>query len=314
MEMMALHEIKVTSTYLRLDSDVDTLIKSIQLVGVINPLTVNHEGELLAGGRRYSALKELGHTEVPVNRVERSALQQELISIDENLVRTSLDKIELETCLNRGREIYEKMNPLAEKIEISARKLSHEEKKEEKEKEQSDTTSFAAVTSEKTGLSKSSIKNAIKRDALASTEVKKARAEGKISASQTNEIIRLQEDEQDALLPYVAGATVQEVKKMIDAAKANGVAQAIETSQKSEKCPREFSQLRILAKKTNKMIVKIMLEEISYAGKDKEKICAELMELKSNLMEVLKISFDEDVILDELLTQRREDGLSEHFN
>jgi len=314
MEMMPLKDIKVSNTYLRLDGDVETLVKSIELVGLINPLTVNQEGELLAGGRRYTALKQLGLTEVSVNIVDRSTLQQELISIDENLVRKSLDKIELETSLNRGREIYEEINPTAEKIEISARKMSREEKKEDKEREQADTTSFAAMTAEKTGLSKSTIKSAIKRDALASQKVKKARGEGKISASQTNEIIRLKKEEQDAILPYMDGVTVQEVKKIIDTIKSDGVAQGISVSQNMEKLPREFAQLRSFAKKTNKLVSKILLEEITYEGQEKEKICADLMELKSNLMEVLKIQFDEDIILDELLTQKRESEIAESLN
>jgi len=117
---------------------------------------------LLAGSRRFQAITELGWKEVDAHVVDRDVLQQELISIDENLVREPLNKLELEKCLNRGREIYEQLNPDANKIDIS-----------------------------KTGLSKSVIKSAIKRDALAADSVKQARSQGELNASQTNEIIQL---------------------------------------------------------------------------------------------------------------------------
>jgi len=102
-----------------MDDDVDSLMTSIQTVGLIHPLTLNKENKLLAGGRRYTALKKMGAKEVRVEIVDRSPLEQELISIDENLVRTPLSKLEFEKCLNRGREIYEKINPDVKKVSLS---------------------------------------------------------------------------------------------------------------------------------------------------------------------------------------------------
>ena len=53
-------EIKLDSEYLRVDTDVETLKKSIASVGLIHPLTVNQDKQLLAGARRLQALRELG--------------------------------------------------------------------------------------------------------------------------------------------------------------------------------------------------------------------------------------------------------------
>ena len=111
-------------------------------------------------------------------------MEQELISIDENLVRKPLEKIEFEQCLNRGREIYEKLNPTANKVDIEKEALSPEEKKQEKEDEENDDSSFAAITAEKLGVSKSVIKRAIKRDAKSSTQVKSARGAGEVSCNE----------------------------------------------------------------------------------------------------------------------------------
>ena len=173
-----LSEIKLNSEYLRVETDVTSLKKSVENVGLIHPVTINKDNELLAGARRFQAARELGWDEIPVHVVDRDALVQELISIDENLVRSPLQKLELEGLLNRGREIFETLNPTASKVDLSAEDLSPEQKLQQKEKEESDADSFAAVTSEKLGLSRSVIKGAIKRDALASDAVKQGARTG----------------------------------------------------------------------------------------------------------------------------------------
>lgn len=276
-------DIKLSSEYLRTETDTETLQRSIEKVGLINPLTINKENELLAGARRYQAVKELGWTEVPVHIVDRQSLEQELISIDENLVRKPLDKLEFEKCLNRGREIYEELNPTANKIDITIKELTKEEKKAEKELEEADMDSFAAVTAAKTGLSKSVIKGAIKRDALASDTVKQARSLGTLNASQTNEIIKLDKEIQDKVLPIIADKTVKEAKQIISAAKSSGFEAAIEEADNLIPLPKEYANVRNLVKRVNKNLSKILLEELSYEGPEKAKIDKDLVKLKENL-------------------------------
>jgi ParB family chromosome partitioning protein len=287
-ETIPLSEIKVASEYLRVGTDVSTLIESIKQIGLINPLTVNAANELIAGGRRYSALKALGVSDVPINRISQNdALEQELISIDENLIRKPLSKIELETCLNRGREIYELLNPEANKVEIEQRDLSTAEKKEEKEKEEQDQTSFAAVTAEKTGLSKAAIKTAIKREVLSADSVKDARSSGALNASQTNEIIRLRKEDQEKVLPFVQGATTAEVRKLVNAIKRDGLETAIAETVEVERVPKELAQVRSYAKGVNRNLKKILNGGISYGGPDLDRIRQELVELRQNLGEFI---------------------------
>lgn len=262
MEKLALDQVIVSNPYLRTHTDIDSLKKSIEAVGLINPLTINNKNELLAGGRRYQAMKELGFSEVMVNRVDRSSLLQELISIDENLVRTPLNKIEFENCLNRGREIYEELNPSALKVETKVKAMTPAEKRIEKEQEEEDTTSFAAITSEKTGLSKAVIKKAIQRDAGSSDKIKKARGAGEISASQVNEIIQLKKGDQDKILEFVKDKSVKDVRKIIKIARAQGLERAIAESENAEVIPREFTQLEVQARKTNKLLTKIIIENM----------------------------------------------------
>lgn len=278
-----LNDIKLSNEYLRLDTDVESLQKSIEKVGLINPLTINKQNELLAGARRYEAIKALGWQEVPVHVVDRESLEQELISIDENLVRKSLTKLEFEKCLNRGREIYEELNPVATKIDITIKELTPAEKKQAKIEEEEDQDSFAAVTAEKTGLSKSVIKGAIKRDELASDAVKKARSQGTLNASQTNEIIKLKKEEQEEVLPLIADKTVKEVKRIIDAVKSGGVSAGHEESDKLVPMPKEYQSVKNLTKRLNKNLSRILLEELSYEGEEKNIILKEVRKLKDNL-------------------------------
>jgi ParB family chromosome partitioning protein len=283
MEHINIGDISVKNQYLRLDDDIDSLMKSIETVGLINPITINENNELLAGGRRYSALKALGKEEVPVIRVSKSDLEQELISIDENLVRKPLKNLDLEKSLNRGRELYEQLNPEAPKVDLEVKELSPMEKKELKEQEEMDTTSFAAVTALKTGLSPSTIKSAIKRDVHSSPEVKKARSSGELNSSQVNELIKLNDEEQDEILPYVQDRPVKDIRKIVKAVKESGVHEAITMTQTMETAPREIVDLLRQTKKINKTLSKLQLEEINYQGKEREQLDKELSMLLTHL-------------------------------
>lgn len=287
-----LSEIERNSEYLRIETDVETLKKSIEKVGLINPLTINKNNELLAGARRFQAITELGWVEAHVHIVDRDLLEQELISIDENLVRTPLNKLELEKCLNRGREIYEEINPTAIKVDLSTNDLNTEEKLKQQEKDKQDNNSFAAITAEKTGLSKSVIKSAIKRDELASDSVKKARGLGELNASQTNEIIQLDKDDQEKVLPLIADKTVKEAKKIIKAVKEGGIEAAIEENESLVPLPKEYKLMQSPLKRVNKNLSRILLEGLKYDGPEQEQINKEMFELKENLDNYFKMVSD----------------------
>ena len=284
-----LSALKLNSDYLRVATDVTSLKKSLESVGLIHPVTINQDDELLAGARRFQAVRELGWDEIPVHVVDRDVLVQELISIDENLVRASLTTLELERSLNRGREIYESINPTANKVDLSAEELSGEEKLQQKEKEEQDEDSFAAITAEKTGLSKSVIKGAIRRDALASEPVKKARGDGELNATQTNEIIKLEKEIQVEVLPLIADKTVKEVRRIVAAAKTGGIDAAVEESEKVIPLPREYSQILSPVRRVNKNISRILVEELRYEGPERGKINKELLLLKNNLVQYFEM-------------------------
>jgi ParB-like chromosome segregation protein Spo0J len=146
-----LSEISLNSEYLRLETDVTALKKSIESVGLIHPLTINQDKALLAGARRFQAVSELGWEEVPVQVVER--------------------------------------------------------------------------------------------DALASEAVKRARSEGGLNTTKTNEIIKLEKDTREKVLPLIADKTAKETRRIVAAARTGGLPAALEEAQKVVPLPREHFQM-----------------------------------------------------------------------
>lgn len=279
-----LSDIQLKSPYLRLDTDVSALKQSILSVGLIHPLAINADNELLAGARRYQALSELGWEQVPVQVIEQDALVQELISIDENLVRAPLTSIELEQSLNRGREIYEQLHPSAHKVDLSQEEPTGEQKAFKKELEEQDKDSFAAVTAGKTGLSKAVIKSAIKRDELASAAVKKARGDGALDATKTNEIIKLDAQLQADVLPLITDKTAKEARRIVQAAREGGLEAARAEAQTVVPMPREYRQMISPVKKVSRTLARILVEDLQYDGPEQDMIRDELLKLWDNLV------------------------------
>jgi len=96
------------------DTIVD-LAASIAEIGLLHPIVVTEgrggQYKLVAGARRYLAIKELGWEEVAVNVVTLSKLHRELAEIDENLQRQAVSILDLGDALARRKEIYEALHP-----------------------------------------------------------------------------------------------------------------------------------------------------------------------------------------------------------
>jgi len=72
-------------------SNITELAESLKRTGLINPVTINKNGELITGERRWTAAKSLGWTSISVQFVEDlSELELQLIELEENTRRVDL--------------------------------------------------------------------------------------------------------------------------------------------------------------------------------------------------------------------------------
>ncbi len=297
MDLMPINDIIVNNKYLRTNTNVDNLIESIENIGLISPLIINLENKLIAGGRRYSALKKLGKEEVPVIKVDEGELKEELISIDENLVRKNLTDLEFENCLNRGKEIYEKLNPnLKEEITIkdlarpSKKKASEEDLNDELSAavEQAEIRTFVKDTADKTGLSERAIKAAILRDRDSSNSVKNARLNGELGATQANELIKLPQEVQEEILPFIREKAANVVKDLVKEVQNVGAKEAIEKVLAKDPLITDFKAIKNTTKRLNRTLIKVITENRSVEGKEREDAMKELISLKSSIDELIE--------------------------
>lgn len=71
--------------------DIATLAESIRRTGLINPIVVTRDGELVAGERRFEAVRSLGWTSVSVQFAEDlSPFELHVIELEENVKRKNL--------------------------------------------------------------------------------------------------------------------------------------------------------------------------------------------------------------------------------
>jgi ParB family transcriptional regulator, chromosome partitioning protein len=68
-KMMRIADIKVGERYRRDHGDIAGLAQSIAAIGLLHPITIDADGNLLAGARRLAACKHLGWSEIPVRIV-----------------------------------------------------------------------------------------------------------------------------------------------------------------------------------------------------------------------------------------------------
>src|ERR1051326_5534734 len=181
-----LDELEVKDNAHRMQLDIDALVESLETVGQINPIVVRKAGakyRVIAGRRRYSALKQIqkksGKPQTAMVVVkDLDAIQEELIFIDENLMRQELTEVEYDEALYRRKQLYEQLHPETRKNVAGgvAKHRGAETKKAE-------PAAFAADSAKQLKVSRRTVEKAIARAARASDAVKKARERGELSPS-----------------------------------------------------------------------------------------------------------------------------------
>jgi len=93
-------------------TDIDELAASIAARGLIHPILIRRDGELVAGERRYTAVKQLGWTNIPVQFTdELDPGELQLIELEENIKRVDLPWQEECDAVSRYHKIKQTADP-----------------------------------------------------------------------------------------------------------------------------------------------------------------------------------------------------------
>lgn len=90
---------------------VEDLAESIAAIGLLEPIVVTSNGRLIAGLHRLLAHRKLGRDKILARVLTTGSLQEELVEIDENLIRAELSILEQGEHLRRRKQIYESLYP-----------------------------------------------------------------------------------------------------------------------------------------------------------------------------------------------------------
>ena len=96
---------------------VKELAQSIEEIGLLHPIIIDADNNLIAGLHRLEAVNLLGWDEIPASVIEFSVLEKEIAEIDENLIRAELTELEKADLLYRAKEIYELRHPESKRFE-----------------------------------------------------------------------------------------------------------------------------------------------------------------------------------------------------
>ena len=184
--------------------DVTTLAKSIQEIGLLNPITIQPNGDLIAGYHRLSACQSLGWFEVEVNMVDLEALDAELAEIDENLIRNELHWLDRDKQLARRKEIYEIKHP---ETKPGAKGGWHNNKTEKLEKPIigfSSLPSFVQDTASKAKLGATTVKESIQRAKAFTEEQGEVLKKADVKSTDATRLARLEEPQRAAVIETLA--------------------------------------------------------------------------------------------------------------
>ena len=164
--------------------DVDKLAASIKELGLIQPITVKHSvvihgtaeagWQIVAGHHRVAACRLLGWSDIDALVIgDMDHLQAELIEIDENLCRSELSTTQRSKYMKRRRQIWEAMHPVERVVKVDETEVEQVVPPQYSGQlggARPQTKSFAASTTESTGMTKQSINRHLARaEALGDT-------------------------------------------------------------------------------------------------------------------------------------------------
>jgi len=140
---------------------VEKLVKSMAVLGLISPITIDKKHILIAGLHRLEAAKLLGWEKIECTVSNLDGLQAELAEIDENVVRSNLSPAERGDLLMRRKEIYETIHPESRATYNGGQFRGNQHQNVVAAPSAATTKSFVQDTSEQTGMSPRTVRQYI---------------------------------------------------------------------------------------------------------------------------------------------------------
>lgn len=206
---MKINEIKINAGRRTIDvKKVKELSESIKELGLLNPITVNEDGTLIAGMHRLEACKLLGYEEVKINKINLSGLLAELAEIDENLIRNELHWLESDKQLKRRKAIYEELHP-------ETKQGNTTERAEVKRHNVVLQKTFTEDTADKLGQSQRNIQRSVARAESIIEEVEEDIKELDISKTEGTILSRFEPEQQKKIIEFKKQKTDSSIKEIV---------------------------------------------------------------------------------------------------
>lgn len=205
---VAIDKLRLSTHRAVAEDKVAELVKSIREIGLLHPIAIDHDCNVLAGAHRVKAFEQLGYKKIPAILISLDAARRDLAQIDENLVRNEGTALERAEALKRRKEIYEQLHPAARAGHAGA---------EKKHRPANENISFAKDTAAKTGKSDRSVQQYVevaeKLDPTAREIIRPTEAAEKIT--ELMELVKLSPKDQVKIAKRVVetGAPVAKVVK-----------------------------------------------------------------------------------------------------
>lgn len=189
---------------------VKELAKSMDDIGMVNPITVDAEYYLVAGLHRLEAAKLLGWNRIECSVLELEELDAKLVEIDENVCRTALSDLELSTLILQRKKIYEAIHP-------ERKRGGNRKGREHKPPNWRNVPvkSFAEDTAQLLGVSPRTVERYIQIGQKLTPETKRIleRAGGKITQQVMEKLTRLKPGQQEEVAVLLAEEKIQKVEQ-----------------------------------------------------------------------------------------------------
>jgi ParB family chromosome partitioning protein len=267
-EIVDLDQVVVKDHAHRTKLDIESLAESIGEIGQINPIAVKRVGskyQVIAGRRRYTALKHLEKVtgkpqKVAVIVKDLDAIQEELVFIDENLMREDLSKDEFDETLFRRKQLFEQLHPETKKG-VAGAVAKHSGKPGK--------SSFASDAASRLKTSKRTVEKAIARAERATDAVKAARKKGELSPSKVDLLVTLPGQDQDYLLPLAKKSDVREVKEFVELARKKGARAVLYYLEEQKNDSKELKDLARKLEDLNDTVKDLIREEAVFVGENR---------------------------------------------